>query len=437
MKKIKFTLCYGLFILCLVAISTIPASAEAPRTAIVNPGEDATNSVRINWHSDLEGPDTYCFYTTADDAEWTNVRRVEPTREECGVFDGIYSKTAVGEDYYESVRFIRNVASIDGLQPGTKYMYRLGNVAEGDIRYFSTLPDNGSWTAAIISDFHAYAPLPNRTKAAMDMLSTLREVNGSDFDMILHLGDITAWGGSYSFWKQLYDEPYFRNYMWAGVNGNHDDMDRTKTYNGNHFFKNVNANPLNGYGTEQGVCYYTKLGDVLLIALNSETMRSPEGLAEAQQWVQDVITNNPAKYIAVMEHYQWFFGQHGNFSQYSRWSTVFDQYKVDLALAGNNHIYVATKPIYNDEIVDTGCGTVYIQSPSSDNERGMSMGEHTENLDLIKYRWTEGEHTVGAMLMKVTPETITISLYDRNGTLKDQTIIHARVPSETPATNIR
>lgn len=110
---------------------------------------------------------------------------------------------------------------------------------------------------------------------------------------------------------------------------------------------------------------------------------------------------------------------------------------MDLALAGNNHIYVATKPIYNDEIVDAGCGTVYIQSPSSDNERGMSMGEHTENLDLIKYRWTEGEHTVGAMLMKVTPETITISLYDRNGTLKDQTIINARVPSETPATNIR
>ena len=433
MKNLKYSLCFGLFTLCMTALSTMSASAEAPRTAIVNPGEDATKSVRINWHSDLEGPETYCFYTTADDTEWTKAQRVEPTREECDVFDGMYSKTSANENYYESARFIRNVASIDGLQPGTKYMYRLGNVSEGDIRYFSTLPDDGTWTAAIISDFHSYAPLPNRTKAAMDMLSKLKEVNGEDFDMILHLGDVAAWGGSYSFWKNLYDEPYFRNYMWAGVNGNHDNMDRTNTYNGNQFFKNVNANPLNGYGAEEGVCYYTKLGDVLLIALNSEAMRSPEGLAEAQEWVKDVIANNPSKYTAVMEHYQWFYGEQGKTSQYSRWNTVFDKYEVDFALGANNHIYVSTNPIYNGEIVDDGCGTVYIQSPSSDNERGMSMSDLTDNLDLIKYRWTEGGSTVGAMLMKVTPENITISLYDRNGTLKDENIICVRVPSEVPA----
>ena len=135
MKNLKYSLCFGLFTLCITALSTMSASAETPRTAIVNPGEDATKSVRINWHSDLEGPETYCFYTTADDTEWTKAQRVEPTREECDVFDGMYSKTAANENYYESARFIRNVASIDGLQPGTKYMYRLGNVSEGDIRY--------------------------------------------------------------------------------------------------------------------------------------------------------------------------------------------------------------------------------------------------------------------------------------------------------------
>lgn len=422
MKNLKTKLC-SLLALCLTTLSTMPTRAEEPHTVIVNPGEDATTSVRINWHSDLDGSQTYCFYTTADDTKWTQARRVEPSREECGVFDGMYSKTATNEDYYESTRFIRNVASIDGLLPSTKYMYRLGNICDGDIRYFSTLPDTGTWTAAIISDFHSYAPLPNRTKAAMDMLTTLKEINGADFDMILHLGDITAWGGSYSFWKTLYDQPYFRNYMWAGVNGNHDNMDRTNTYNGNQFFRNVNAYPLNGYGAEQGVCYYSKLGDLLLIALNSEAMRTDEGLAEAQQWVKTVIANNPAKYIAVIEHYQWFFGAQGKTSQYGRWNALFDQYKVDLALAGNNHTYVATYPIYNGEVVDAGSGTVYIQSPSSDNERGMTMGEHTDNLNLIKYRWTEGKNTIGAMLMKVTPQAITISLYDRNGTLIDETII--------------
>ena len=419
------------FLLALCA-SALPVVAEAPRTVIVNPGEDATTSVRINWHSDLDGADTYCFFTTADDSEWANVQRIEPVREQCDVYDGMYSKTATGIDFYEEARFIRNVAAIGGLTPGTKYMYRLGETATGVIRYFSTIPDDGTWTAAIISDFHSYTPLPARKKAAMNMLSKLREVNGEDFDMILHLGDVAAWGGSYSFWRALYDEPFFRNYMWAGVNGNHDNMDRTNTYNGNQFFKYVNANPLNGYSGEEGVCYYTRLGDLLLIALNSEAMRSAEGLIAAQNWVKDVIANNPSKYTAIMEHYQWFYGEQGKTSQYSRWNDLFDKYEVDFALGANNHIYVSTDPVYEGTVVEPGYGTVYIQTPSSDNERGVAMSDLTYNTDLIKYRWTEGGSTVGALLMKVSPENITISLYDRNGNLKDENIIETHVPGDYP-----
>lgn len=61
MKKLKFTLSKNLIALGVAILSAVPAWAEAPRTVIVNPGEDATTSARINWHSDLNGPDTYCF----------------------------------------------------------------------------------------------------------------------------------------------------------------------------------------------------------------------------------------------------------------------------------------------------------------------------------------------------------------------------------------
>ncbi|MDE6161676.1 MAG: Ig-like domain-containing protein [Muribaculaceae bacterium] len=222
--------------------------------------------------------------------------------------------------------------------------------------------------------------------------------------------------------------------MWAGVNGNHDDMDRTSQFNGNHFFRNVNANPENGYRGQEGVCYYTRLGDLLLIALNSEAMRSPEGLAEAQEWVKKVIMDNPARYTAVMEHYQWFYGEQGNTSQFSRWNKLFDKYEVDLALGANNHIYVATPPVYNGTATEPGHGTVYIQTPSSDNERGVASKDLTSNTDLIKYRWTEGPSTVGAILMNVTPEQITLTLYNRNGDAIDENIIMPRIPTDTPAT---
>ncbi len=413
----------GFIALGIALITAMPAWAEAPRTVIVNPGVDATTSARINWHSDLNGPETYCYFTTADDSDWSEVQRIEPTREECTVYDNMYSKTPDGKDFYESAHFTRNVASLEKLQPGTRYMYKVGEKADGEIRYFSTLPDDGTWTAAIISDFHTYTPIPDRKKAAMSMLDKLKSINGGDFDMILHLGDIIAWGGSYSFWKDLYDEPYFRNYMWAGVNGNHDNMDRTYKFSGNHFFKNANANPLNGYEGQEGVCYYTKLGDLLIIALNSEAMRTPEGLTEAQNWVKEVIANNPSKYVAVMEHYQWFYGHKGTESQFSRWNELFDKYGVDFALAGNNHIYVATPPIKDRKPTEPGKGTVYIQTPSSDNERGHAEQEFTDHTGLIKSRWDEGPMTVGALLMKVTPKNIEISLYNRNGDLIDQNII--------------
>ena len=427
MKKLKSILFKNLIAFGVAITVAMPVLADAPHTVIVNPGEDATTSARVNWHSDIGGPDTYCYLTTAGDTDWSEARRIEPVREECTVYDNMYSKKPDGQDFYESVRFIRNVASLENLQPGTRYMYRLGENADGEIRYFSTLPDDGTWTAAIISDFHSYTPIPGRKRAAMSMLDKLKEVNGGDFDMILHIGDITAWGGSYSFWRDLYDEPYFRNYMWAGVNGNHDNMDRTSKFSGNHFFKNVNANPLNGYDGQEGVCYYTKLGDLLLIALNSEAMRSSEGLIAAQNWVEEVIAGNPSRRIAVMEHYQWFYGNQGAASQFLRWNEFFDKHKVDLALSANNHIYVATHSVRGGKVTAPGKGTVYIQTPSADNERGVAAGGLTDNTELIKSRWTEGPMTVGALLMKVTPDSIEISLYNRNGDLIDSNVIIPRI----------
>ena len=74
-------------------------------------------------------------------------------------------------------------------------------------------------------------------------------------------------------------------------------------------------------------------------------------------------------------------------------------------------------------MTEPGKGTVYIQTPSSDNDRGSNTKELTDNTELIKSRWTEGPMTVGALLMKVTPKNIEISLYNRNGDLIDQNII--------------
>lgn len=426
-----------LFLVAIMAVLwTNPATAQtAAYTVIANPGENASTEIRFNWHTDLGTGDSYIIYTKKGDKNWKKAITARAEQELCTVYDSIYSKKPNGEDFYEDARFIRHIAALQGLKEDTEYMYRLssektssGNSSskeDNEIRYFKTAPISAKWNMAIISDMHVYAPLPKRQKVAMEMIQQLEKKNKKPFDMILHVGDLSAWGGSYSFWPTLYADPAFMKYVWAGVNGNHDHMTRLHAQS-NEFFRNVNNNPTNGYAEEIGVSYYFIYGDALFVMLNNEAMKSEEGLAQAQDWTREVIKNNPAKYVIVVSHYQWFMGNDGKSSQYSRWKELFDEHGVDLAISGNNHIYVRTNALYADQETDGSKGTVYIQTPSSDNERGRALGELLHNNDLIKSRWSEGSKTVGALIMKADKKRLTLTLYDRNGNPIDQVFVKSK-----------
>ena len=400
-------------------------SSNAAYTVIANPGENASEEIRISWHTDMNSGDSFCIYTKRNDIKWKKAMAAKADQEVCTVFDSIYSKTANGEDFYEEARFLRNKVSLKDLKADTEYMYKLTPDENSETQYFKTAPKLGKWSVGIISDFHAYTPLPKRQQVAMEMIGTLEQKNGKDFDFMLHVGDIVAWGGSYSFWKTLYAESYFHKYVWAGVNGNHDNMTRKNAQSSN-FFRYTNNNPDNGYAGEEGVCYHFTYDNALFIMLNNENMRSDEGIALAKEWVKKTIKSNPSKYIIVVEHYQWFMGGDGRSSQYERWKELFDEYGVDLAISGNNHIYVRTNAIYNGKETDGSSGTVYVQTPSSDNERGQGMGELANNADLIKFRWTEGPNTVGAIIMNADSKQLSLTLYDRNGNEVDKVMVKSK-----------
>ena len=410
----------------MVALSGATFAQDKVFSVTTSPAENTKKGMNVSWATDKGISNATLEITKANDTNWKNSRKEVFNGEYCVTFDNQYSKLPNGKNFYEDVKINKYNAFAGKLKKNTSYKYRV--IAGGDtsdVHYFKSSGRKG-WEACIISDFHAYSPLYGRTKAAMEMISTVGEY-GKPFDWVLHLGDITAWGGCYSFWQNLYKEEHFKNYMWAGVNGNHDNMTRTNKGNTNKFFRDAAAYPLNGYEGELGVCYFFKYGDVLFIMLNNENMRSDEGLQAAQNWVREVVKNNPARYKVVCEHYQWFFGANGKDSQYPRWSKLFDELGISLALAGNNHIYVSTHPLYNGEVVEPGQGTVYIQTTSSDNERGSECDlekplEH--NPDKIKFRWTEGGRTVSGMHMKVTRKKMTLTLLDRNGKVLDVTEVY-------------
>ena len=399
------------------------------------PGEDCSNEMIISWGADTS-VQSWLLWSKASDKGWRRAKRENPIWYRTEIYNGKSSKRANNENFFEEVIFNKCWVKLSGLEPNTTYKYMIVSSPAG--RGTSTSAGDAStgtytfktagakeWSACIISDFHNYSPIPGRLEAADKMIGKIKEYDPS-MDWVLHLGDICAWGGSYSFWKNLYGMQWFRDYMWAGVNGNHDNMSRKYELT-NEYFRNSAAYPLNGYPGEMGVCYWFKYGEALFIMLNNESMRTQEGLEDAQEWFKSVIKSNPSKYIIVCEHYQWFFGTDGADSQIARWSKLFDEFEVDLALAGNNHIYVRTNALYNKKETDGSRGTVYIQTPSSDNERGQAMKpELTHNKEIIKCRWTEGPKTVGAMSIKVFPTHIELALLDRNGTVIDTATVKAK-----------
>jgi predicted phosphodiesterase len=426
--------------LLLVAITALvwlnPVSAQNNTyTIIANPGENALSEIRLNWHTNLGSGDSYIIYTKKSDKNWKNAMSARADQELCTVFDSIYSKKPNGENFYEDARFMRNTIALQGLKEDTEYKYKLSSGKNApsssyanensEVHYFKTAPKSDKWDMGIISDMHVYAPLPNRQSVAMEMIQQLEKQNKKPFNMMLHVGDMSAWGGSYSFWPTLYADSTFSKYVWAGVNGNHDNMTRLNAQS-NKFFRNVNNNPINGYNGEIGVSYHFIYGNALFVMLNTEAMKSDEELAKAQDWTREVIKNNPAKYVIVLEHYQWFMGNDGKSSQYSRWKALFDEYGVDLAISGNNHIYARTNAIYANQETDGSKGTVYIQTPSSDNERGRPLEEQLYNKDLIKFRWSEGSKTVGALIMKANKKRLTLTLYDRDGKAIDQVSVKSK-----------
>lgn len=397
----------------------VSVAAQAVSSVVTCPGEDASSSMRISWAA--EGKGTYVRYMPLSKKSAAKVVKPE-TEFRCTTFDGVYSKAPDGKDIVEHVVFTKCGATLSGLTPDTEYAYNIYDAngkAVSDEHRFRTAGAK-EWQCCVISDFHAYTPLQHRQDDAMKMLETVEQYGGGSVDWTLHLGDVTAWGASWSFWQKLYSEPAFSRMMWAGLIGNHDYMGRQFKRTSNEFFHQANYVPENGYRGEMGVCYHFRYGDVMFVMLDNENMRTEQGLAAAQKWVREVITSARSgkyapRYVVVCEHYQWFMGDDGATSQYGRWSKLFDELGVDLALAGNNHIYVRTDAVYDGHLTDGSRGTVYLQTPSSDNERGMAYKDMTKNADLIKCRWTEGPNTVGALLMKVNEKRISLTLIDRNG----------------------
>jgi len=412
-KKITIVL----FFLMGVFVSATAFAAPDAAMIIANPGENSATEMRISWHTNVSVTGSFVEYTKKSDTSWANSKKVVGDCALCKTWYGITSQT---------VQVNKCGAVLSNLEPNTDYMYRVGLNELSDIRYFKTAGAK-EYTFAWISDIHHWQSSVSRLNYAMSMSEKLISLAGGPdkINFFLSTGDEMSYGGVYSSWQDLYSRDPVKNYLWVSMVGNHDyDTSDTSTATATSaYFRDVHNNPPNGYAGDTGVSYWFKYGDVLWVVLNSLNRTNMTA------WLENVLKNNPAQYIIVAQHYDWFSGINGTVGMgwYSTLYPILDKYGVDLAIAGNNHIYVRTKSLYNNAVnTDPTRGTYYIQAPSSDNARGRATETFTANADKIVTRWTEGAATVGGLLVSVNGEKLKIDLYDRNGVRQDNVEIPAK-----------
>ena len=388
-------------------------------SVVTNPGEDCSTEMNIGWHADTGYTHCRVIFTKQSDTTWGSAVTVDGTYGKCDIFNGILSKTPSGADFNEDALFLDYGATLTNLKQDTHYMYKIctDNGECSDTHFFKTAGGK-EFTFIWIGDFHHYPPIPKRLTNAVNVLNAA-EGMAHNVDFILSTGDVVAWGGSYSFWKTLYEQDFIKDYVFANVLGNHDNMTR-KYFTSSEYFRVANNFPLNGYAGQEGVCYWFLYDDALFIMLNNEAMKTDaNALAAAQEWAGDVIRQLKGKYrhIFICEHYQWFDGRNGDTSWYASWKDFCDEHGVAVALSGNNHIYERTFSLNHDQVVRSGKGTIYMEVPSSDGERGVRAGTVTQNKEKLAYTWSgqqasgDGQvKTIGCVLVKVKGDKITTSL---------------------------
>ncbi len=398
----------------------LPATgSDAPvHTIYTNPGEDCATMMNVSMATPVG------VVATIEVTDGVDTTYMESRGVLCTSFDSINSKLGDNTDVYERHVFEKHNVELKGLKPDTHYTYRV--IADGytsQPRRFKTA-GAPAWKAAVIGDFHHYSPLWRRLDAASEMMEVLDSVSGG-YDWVLSAGDQCAWGGSYNYWTELSEQPAYINNMWGAVEGNHDYDSRDKVRS-DAYFRDAHANPRNGYAGQEGNVYWFKYGDVLFLMLNNEAMRTAESLEPVFKWMEGVVAANPAKYIVVVEHYEWLIGTNGTDSQLDRFRDIFDRLGVDLAISGNNHAYLRTPALRDRRPVAAGQGTFYVVAPSSDDSRGRELKPIEANNEIISTRWSEGAKTIGAMIMDVDPSRIVMTLYDRHGTIRDTFMVPAK-----------
>ncbi|MEF2967870.1 metallophosphoesterase family protein [Paenibacillus sp. M1] len=399
----------GIAVLCLVLLSgaalleqwrnrqteTDPGYGPAAKSLVTTFKGDARTSRAFTWYSeDPESPGVLQL-AQGSDAELLEKGDVQSIEADSSVIE-------VGEGRENGVHKVE----VTGLNPGTDYVYRVGDGTEGgwskpgvfttegegeDSFTFLNVTDSQGASEA---DFALWGETLDRAFAVFP-----------DAKWILHNGDLTEDPEDEAGWDAFFVNAatWINRIPLMPVTGNHDEVDKESARFTSHF--NL---PDNGAGkSAAGTTYSFDYGNAHIVVLNTESK-----IKTQTDWLRQDLRNTAKAWKIVAIHRPAYGGN--MYEKIADWIDVFDEFGVDLVLQGHNHEYSRSFPLKDGEIVPEGEGTVY----ATTNASGAKFNDKKEDQFYHAVHFQNGKQMFAGITVSGT--TLTYRAYDVEGQLLDE-----------------
>lgn len=330
-----------------------------PSHIAVTLGEDAATERYINYYTKYSITDTdvqivpysenpdFSKGSTVDVKIETNCD-VETLREwpaiDLGFIGIIYHKEDVNRHYVK----------ISGLQPNTKYCYRLGDADRGwwsEVGVIDTADNSDSF-----SFFHMTDPQSTTERQYEEVFAPAVEFafKNHDADFIVNTGDFVDDGRSFIQWQRMFNSTdALMNTAVMGVAGNHEEKG---DYALDYYFNFPNA-PEQDKIT--GVYYSFDYNNAHFVVLNTNNLGEDEGLnAEQIEWLKADMNASDADWKFVALHK----APYSNGSHYddddviairAQLQSLMPELGIDVVFQGHDHVYMRSDVLNNNAVVDT------------------------------------------------------------------------------------
>ncbi len=283
-----------------------------------------------------------------------------------------------------------NKAKVTDLQPGTNYLYQVGNDDAWSPEYSYKAPKEtgDNLTFLVTADAQIgqsqFEEIEATTKRWNSVVTRLTDyVPNAKF--LFHLGDQVADFGNAEHYDLFLDQLPLYGIPLAPLVGNHDvaneeTIEKTGRPGGPYFYEHFyvpNRSDVAQSQFDQDGNYFFVRNKVLFIVLNSSTHQPPE-VHEA--YVAQVVAENPdVNWRILAQHYPAYAGRRNARNDNSKeyLARIADANKIDLVLGAHDHVYSRSAFInglcesYNDYPYKRGVaitnpeGTMYVTCSTS------------------------------------------------------------------------